>query len=111
MARPFSFLQNKCSRSIVAKANNLRKVFREANNLTAVAIFVIIPNVKNDVLLVFRNDCSWTIHNACARVADAIGGNEFLRIGVLNLLDEFTLQCSVTKDFVNIVAARLFINR
>src|SRR5690554_1288649 len=63
---------------IISKPTHLRNVFRQADNLMAIAILVVVPYIQHHILTVFGNDGGITVKNSRGRGANNVAGYQFV---------------------------------
>ncbi|XOL39659.1 hypothetical protein KCTC32420_00011 [Aequorivita nionensis] len=52
---------------IISKPSNLCNIFRQANNLVAIAVFIVIPNIKHYIFTIFGNNGCVAVINCWSR--------------------------------------------
>ena len=83
---------NPQGRLIINRSSYLADMLAEADYLTRIAVFVIVPNIKYNAFFIRRDNCSLTVEYAWAWISDNICTYKFITEGVLNLFNQFTFK-------------------
>ena len=63
---------------IVSISSNLSYIFRQADYLLAIAVLIVIPNIKHHVFSIFGNNSCVAVINSRSGRAHNITGNQFV---------------------------------
>lgn len=78
---------------------------QNAIDLTAITVFIVVPEVKHRLIAIDYG--GFCIKDTGGPRTDKIAGDDFWRIGIINLLFHFRMECCLSHIFIKRFPGRL----